>query len=306
MQKEAICMKTQAGDDYQRIEKAILFLEENSNRRPDLKEVARSANLSEYHFQRLFRRWAGISPKRFLQTLTLERAKEALKNSGSLLNVTYDTGLSSSGRLHDLFVNMEAVTPDEFRNHGAGLKIKYGFHPSPFGQCLIAVTDRGICNLSFVLQDGRTKIVRDFKRQWRHADILEYSAATKPYADRIFGAAKSAGPLTLHLKGTNFQVKVWQALLKIPRGMVASYENIARQINRPRAVRAVANAVAHNPVAFLIPCHRVIRKTGVVGGYRWGSARKKAILVWEASRGKEHGGVLLGRIIDYHRRNSWP
>lgn len=279
-------MKTQAVDDYQRIEKAILFLEENSNRRPDLKEVARSANLSEYHFQRLFRRWAGISPKRFLQTLTLERAKEALKNSGSLLNVTYDTGLSSSGRLHDLFVNMEAVTPDEFRNHGAGLKIKYGFHPSPFGECLIAVTDRGICNLSFVLQDGRTKIVRDFKRQWRHADILEYSAATKPYADRIFGAAKSAGPLTLHLKGTNFQVKVWQALLKIPRGMVASYENIARQINRPRAVRAVANAVAHNPVAFLIPCHRVIRKTGVVGGYRWGSARKKAILVWEASRGK--------------------
>ena len=287
-------MKTQAIDDYQRIEKAILFLEENIHRRPDLQEVARSVNLSAYHFQRLFRRWAGISPKRFLQALTLERAKEALKNSGSLLNVTYDAGLSSSGRLHDLFVNMEAVTPDEFRSQGAGLKIRYGFHPSPFGECLVAVTDRGICNLAFVPQGGRTRIVHDFKMQWRHADMREDPTATKPNADKIFGAATSADPLTLHLKGTNFQVKVWQALLKVPRGSVASYEDIARQINRPRAVRAVANAVAHNPVAFLIPCHRVIRKTGVVGGYRWGSPRKKAILAWEAGRESElRRGVSL-------------
>jgi AraC family transcriptional regulator of adaptative response/methylated-DNA-[protein]-cysteine methyltransferase len=241
-------------------------------------------NLSEYHFQRLFRRWAGISPKRFLQALTLEHAKEALKDSGSLLNVTYEAGLSSPGRLHDLFVNMEAVTPDEFRNQGERLTIRYGFHPSPFGECLVAVTDRGISNLAFVPQGGRADIIRDLKKQWKRAKVLEDLSATRPYAARIFSAAKSADPLTLHLKGTNFQIKVWQALLNIPSGMVASYEDIAQQIGRPSAVRAVANAVAHNPVAFLVPCHRVIRKTGAIGGYRWSSTRKKAILAWEAGK----------------------
>ena len=278
-------MKLQSyAEDYQRIEKAILFLEKNALRRPDLKEIARSVNLSEYHFQRLFKRWAGISPKRFLQALTLERAKEALKSSGSLLNVTYEAGLSSPGRLHELFVNMEAVTPDEFRKQGASLKIRYGFHPSPFGECLVAVTDRGISNLAFVTQGNRTKIIHELKEQWKHAEVLEDPSATRPYADRIFNAAKSADPLTLYLKGTNFQIKVWQALLKIPRGAVASYEDIARKINRPSAVRAVANAVAHNPVAYLIPCHRVIRKTGAIGGYRWGGPRKKALLAWEAGK----------------------
>jgi len=275
-------MKTQTSDDYQRIEKAILFLEKNALRMPDLKEIARSANLSEYYFQRLFRRWAGISPKRFLQALTLEHAKQALKNSGSLLNAAYETGLSGPGRLHDLFVNMEAVTPDEFRNQGASLRIRYGFHPSPFGECLIAVTDRGISDLAFVPQGKRPRLIRELKMQWKRAEVLEDPSAIRPYVDRIFSAAKSAEPLTLHLKGTNFQIKVWQALLKVPAGMVASYEDIARKIDRPNAVRAVANAVAHNPVAYLIPCHRVIRKTGAVGGYRWGSARKKAILAWEA------------------------
>lgn len=277
-------MKTQAADDYQRIEKAILFLEKNALRRPDLKEIAQAVNLSEYHFQRLFKRWAGISPKRFLQALTLEHTKEILKNSGSLLNITYEAGLSSPGRLHDLFVNMEAVTPDEFRNQGERLTIRYGFHPSPFGECLVAITERGISNLAFVPQGDRTKVIRELKKQWKHAEILEDASATKVYADSIFGAAKTDTPLTLHPKGTNFQIKVWQALLKIPRGAVASYEDIARRIGNPHAVRAVANAVAHNPVAYLVPCHRVIRKTGAVGGYRWGSARKKAILAWEASR----------------------
>jgi AraC family transcriptional regulator of adaptative response/methylated-DNA-[protein]-cysteine methyltransferase len=278
-------MKTPAVvNDYQRIEKAILFLEKNVDRRPDLKEIARSVNLSEYHFQRLFRRWAGISPKRFLQALSLEHAKEALKNSGSLLKVTYEAGFSSPGRLHDLFVNMEAVTPDEYRKQGASLKIRFGFHPSPFGECLVAVTSRGISNLVFVPQGSRTRIIRELKKQWKHAEVLEDPSATRPYADRIFNTVKPSDPLTLYLKGTNFQIKVWQALLKIPLGAVASYEDVARQINRPGAVRAVANAVAHNPVAYLIPCHRVIRKTGVIGGYRWGSPRKKALLAWEASR----------------------
>ncbi len=278
-------MKMMASEkDYQRIEKAILFLEKNVQHRPDLKEIAKSVNLSEYHFQRLFRRWAGISPKRFLQALTLERAKEALKNSGSLLDVTYEAGLSSPGRLHELFVNMEAVTPDEFRKQGASLKIRYGFHPSPFGECLVAVTDRGISNLAFVPQGNRSKIIRELKEQWNRAEVLEDPSASKPYADRIFNATKSADPLTLYLKGTNFQIKVWQALLSIPHGAVTSYEDIARRIGNANAVRAVANAVAHNPVAYLIPCHRVIRKTGAVGEYRWGSARKKALLAWEAGR----------------------
>ncbi len=278
-------MKMMASEkDYQRIEKAILFLEKNVQHRPDLKEIAKSVNLSEYHFQRLFRRWAGISPKRFLQALTLERAKEALKNSGSLLDVTYEAGLSSPGRLHELFVNMEAVTPDEFRKQGASLKIRYGFHPSPFGECLVAVTDRGISNLAFVPQGNRSKIIRELKEQWNRAEVLEDPSASKPYADRLFGAGKADPPLPLYLKGTNFQIKVWQALLKIPRGAVASYEDIARRVGNPHAVRAVANAVAHNPVAYLIPCHRVIRKTGAVGEYRWGSARKKALLAWEAGR----------------------
>jgi AraC family transcriptional regulator of adaptative response/methylated-DNA-[protein]-cysteine methyltransferase len=294
--KEVNGMKPQSSiNDYQRIEKAIFFLEKNVHRRPDLKEIARSVNLSEYHFQRLFKRWAGISPKRFLQALTLKRAKEALKNSASLLNVTYEAGLSSPGRLHDLFVNMEAVSPEEFRKHGAGLKIKYGFHPSPFGECLVAITDRGITNLAFVPQGGRNKIVRDLKRQWKHAQVLEDPSATRPYANRIFSAAKTAGSLTLYLKGTNFQIKVWQALLQVPRGMVASYKDIARTIDRPDAVRAVANAVARNPVAFLIPCHRVIRKTGAVGEYRWGSARKKVLLAWEASMENKLPGAEAGR-----------
>lgn len=276
-------MKVQSStEDYQRIEKAILFLEKNVHQKPDLKEIARTVNLSEHHFQRLFKRWAGISPKRFLQALTLEHAKEALKSSGSLLDATYKAGLSSPGRLHDLFVNIEAVTPDEFRKQGAGLKIRYGFHPSPFGECLVAITDRGISNLAFVPQGDRAKFIHELKKQWHHAEFLEDPSATKPYATRIFSTATFAAPLALHLKGTNFQVKVWQALLKIPRGAVASYEDIAGMIGKPAAVRAVANAVAHNPVAYLIPCHRVIRKTGVVGGYRWGSVRKKAMLAWEA------------------------
>jgi len=270
--------------DYKRIEKAILFLEKNIRLQPGLKELSRIMNLSEYHFQRLFRRWAGISPKRFLQVLTIEHAKRVMKNSGSLLDVSYETGLSGTGRLHDLFVSVEAMTPDEFRKQGRQLRIRYGFHPSPFGECLVAVTSKGICNLAFVPQSGRTEAVSELRRQWKNAEIIEDASVAGPYVDTIFGASASNTALPLIIKGTNFQVKVWQALLKIPAGKIASYEDIARQIERPKAVRAVANAVAHNPIAFLIPCHRIIRKTGAVGGYRWGSARKKAMLIWEAGR----------------------
>ena len=273
--------------DYRRIEKAILFLEANFRRQPDLKEIARSANLSEYHFQRLFRRWAGISPKRFLQILTIEHAKKVMENSRSLLDVTYETGLSSGSRLHDLFVNIEAMTPGEFRTKGERLPIRYGFHPSPFGSCFLAVTERGICSLAFVEESDRKGVLADLKRQWHFADIREDSSATRPYLVKIFGPQTSKSPVALHVRGTNFQIKVWQALLKIPQGRVVSYGESASLIGRPTAVRAVANAVAHNPVAFLIPCHRVLRKSGALGGYRWGTPRKRAILAWEA--GPEEG-----------------
>lgn len=273
-------------EDYARIEKAILFLEENYHRQPELHEVAQSVHLSEFHFQRLFRRWAGISPKRFVQFLTLEHAKKLLGGSHSVLDATYDSGLSSPGRLHDLFVNIEAMTPGEFKAQGAGLHISYGFYPSPFGECLLAVTERGICGLAFVDVGGRSKILSDFEARWPEAQWEQDTRLTEPYVRRIFGGEKRNGnrPITLVLQGTNFQIKVWEALLKIPMGSVVPYEDLAASVCSVRAARAVGGAVGKNPIAFLIPCHRVIRKAGGIGGYHWGSARKKAILAWEAAR----------------------
>jgi len=273
-------------DDYSRIERAILFLEENYHRQPELREVAKSVHLSEFHFQRLFRRWAGISPKRFIQFLTLEHAKKLLEGSHNLLDATYDAGLSSPGRLHDLFVNIEAMTPGEFKAKGAGLSIRYGFHPCPFGECLLAVTERGICGLGFMDPGGRAQILRDFKSRWPEAHWEEDARLTLPFISRIFGGEKRNGsrPLTLLLHGTNFQIKVWEALLRIPPGSVIPYEDLAVSVCNSRAARAVGGAVGKNPIAFLIPCHRVIRKAGGIGGYHWGSARKKAMLIWEAAR----------------------
>jgi AraC family transcriptional regulator of adaptative response/methylated-DNA-[protein]-cysteine methyltransferase len=272
-------------EDYSRIERAIHFLEENYHRRPELREVAESVNLSEFHFQRLFRRWAGISPKRFIQFLTLEHAKRLLADSHSVLDATYDAGLSSPGRLHDLFVNLEAMTPGEFKAQGAGLDIRYGFHPSPFGECLLAVTERGICGLGFVASGGRAGTLSDFRGRWPRARFEENWRLTQPYISRIFGGEKSAGarPITLLLHGTNFQIKVWEALLAIPMGRVTTYEALAASLGRAGAARAVGGAVGKNPIAFLIPCHRVIRKVGVTGDYHWGAARKKAMLAWEGA-----------------------
>jgi len=278
---------SQATLDYQRIEKAIDFLEENFERQPTLSEIARSVHLSEYHFQRLFRRWVGISPKRFLQFLTKEYAKELLQRSRNLLDVTYETGLSSPGRLHDLFVNCEAVTPGEFKRKGEGMRLKYGFHPTPFGECLLAMTDRGICWLAFVKSEGRQAELEALRKKWPNAETEENIQATKRVVQEIFGLVTNGRPVSqfhLHLHGTNFQLKVWEALLRIPAGNAVAYEEIAEHIGKPKAVRAVANAVANNPVAFLIPCHRVIRKLGEFGGYRGGIARKKAILGWEGAR----------------------
>jgi AraC family transcriptional regulator of adaptative response/methylated-DNA-[protein]-cysteine methyltransferase len=272
--------------DYLRIEKAISFLQLNYTRQPDLQEVARSVHLSEYHFQRLFTRWAGISPKRFLQYLTLEHAKRALKESRSVLDATFDAGLSSPGRLHDLFVTIEAMTPGEFKQSGDGLTIQYGFHPTLFGECLLAVTERGICGLSFVPEGKRGQVLKELRDRWTGATLREASAVTLPFVDRLFTrpAKKRRAPLQLLLKGTNFQIKVWEALMRIPEGSVVSYEDLARSIGSPKSSRAVGSAVGKNPVAYIIPCHRVIRREGIIGNYHWGPERKKALLGWEWAR----------------------
>lgn len=270
--------------DYRRIAKAIQFLEENFHRQPTLQEIARNVHVSEHHFQRLFSRWVGISPKRFLQYLTKEYAKDLLKESKNLLEVTYEAGLSSPGRLHDLFVACEAVTPGEFKNQGEGLTIEYGTHATPFGACLLAVTERGICGLAFAKSKGSGREISALKRRWPKAQVRQNPHKTEPLIGLIFGPRYHGTPLHLYLRGTNFQIKVWEALLSIPYGNVVAYEAIAAHIGRPRAVRAVANAIAQNPVPYLIPCHRVIHKSGDFGGYQGGAQRKKALLGWEAAR----------------------
>jgi len=275
----------QACRDYDRIEKAITYIEKNFDRQPELKEISGQIGLSEFHFQRLFSSWVGISPKRFLQFLTKEHVKQLLSGSANLLDATYDAGLSSPGRLHDLFVACEAVTPGEFKTRGKGLTITYGFHDSPFGECLIAKTDRGICWLSFVRNSGQKPLLDELAGAWKNARIVEDPSRTRSLVARIYdpGRWKSANPLPVLIKGTNFQIKVWEALLRIPVGTVVSYEDVALYIGFPKAVRAVGNAVGKNPVSFVIPCHRVVRKTAEFGNYGGGPARKKAMLGWEAA-----------------------
>jgi AraC family transcriptional regulator of adaptative response/methylated-DNA-[protein]-cysteine methyltransferase len=271
----------QLNEDYLRIEQAILYLEKNSRRQPELDEIASSVGLSEYYFQRLFTRWAGISPKRFLQFLTRENAKEMLDRSENILDTTLQVGLSSLGRLHDLFITTEAVTPGEYKSRGAGLTIRYGLHRTPFGECLIGVTERGICQLSFI-QNSEGEALDTMVEYWKEARMTEDHFATAALIEPIFDLSERGGnALHVFLRGTNFQIKVWEALMRIQPGSVSTYEQIADRIGQPGASRAVGNAVAHNPIAVLIPCHRVIRKLGEFGNYRYGTARKKALLVRE-------------------------
>ncbi len=273
-------------EDYARVELAIDFLEKNVRRQPSLEDVAAAAGLSEFHFQRLFSRWVGISPKRFLQYLTKEHAKKLLEASENVLDAAYESGLSGPGRLHDLFVSCEAVTPGEYKSGGAGLDIAYGFHPSPFGTCLLAASPRGICGLSF-LGNGKDEAVAvsALVRHWPAARLSERPDTTAPLVGRVFSlpGPREPGPLHLHVRGTNFQIQVWQALVKIPLGRAVSYEDIARHIGLEKGARAVGNAVGDNPIPFLIPCHRVLRKAGEFGNYGEGPSRKKAILGWESA-----------------------
>jgi len=276
---------SQYSEDYKRIERAIRFVEANFKSQPSLDEIAESAYLSKYHFQRLFKRWAGISPAQFLQFLTLEYAKEKLVESRSLLDTSLDAGLSGPSRLHDLFLTFVAMTPGEFKRLGADLKIEYGFHPTPFGECLLATTDRGICHLGFLAGNDHSTAFDQLQQNWPGAKLIENQANTASIVNNIFipAHAGESRPFHLLLKGTNFQVNVWQALLTIPRGSMVSYQDMADYVGNPKAFRAVAGAIALNPVAYLIPCHRVIAKSGQIRGYRWGSARKRAILGWEAA-----------------------
>ena len=275
---------SQTSIDYQRIERAIQFLAENFHAQPSLKEIAAKIHVSEYHFQRLFSRWVGISPKRFLQFLTKEYAKTLLEKSINLLDVTYESGLTSPGRLHDLFVSCEAVTPGEYKARGEGLEIAYGYHATPFGECMLAKTDRGICGLSFVQNNERDPVFAGLLHRWQNANLIENPDVTRPLIKRIFSlsAGNNSTPLRLVLSGTNFQIKVWEALIKIPMGAVVSYQDVAAYIGMPKASRAVGHAVGNNPVSFVIPCHRVIRKTAEFGNYGGGVARKLMILGWEA------------------------
>ncbi len=269
--------------DYRRVERAIRFLEEYATEQPSLEAVAEHVGLSPYHFQRLFRRWAGVSPKRFLQHLTVQAAKRHLRDSASVLEATFGAGLSSPGRLHDLFVAVEAVTPGQFKGRGVGLVLRYGFHPTPFGACLLALSERGICALWFVGEAGEGAAVEELQGEWRGAGLLEDQNATGGAVARIFDRPwrVEEGRLPLFLRGTNFQLKVWQALLQIPEGAVVSYATLAGGLGMPAAARAVGSAVGRNPIAYLIPCHRVLRGSGEVGGYRWDSVRKKALLARE-------------------------
>jgi AraC family transcriptional regulator of adaptative response/methylated-DNA-[protein]-cysteine methyltransferase len=285
--------------DYIRIESALGFLSEHREAQPALADVAEHVGLSEHHLQRLFTRWAGISPKRFLQFQTVENAKSLLRDSRTVLDTTYSTGLSSGGRLHDLFVTLEAVTPGEYKSGGAGLTITAGFHESPFGECLIAVTERGICGLSFVMAGDRASAMAELEDRWPGATFVPDQRATRSVAQRVIaawdgkhwepgersdqGTDVTQTPLSVLVRGSNFQVRVWEALLRIPPGAVATYEDIAAAVGQSGATRAVGSAIARNPVAYLIPCHRVIRKTGALGGYHWGAPRKAAILLRETS-----------------------
>lgn len=271
--------------EYSRIERAIRYLDRERAAAPSLKDVATHVGLSESHFQRMFTRWAGISPKRFVQHRTAEVVKQLLRERRPVLEATYEAGLSGPGRLHDLIVNAEAVTPGELQRGGLGIRVQYGFHPTPFGECLIALTPRGVCHLAFVAPVTRKEAMARLEHDWPLAHLVPDQDATRPAVAKAFPAPGSnkVPSLSLHVKGTNFQLKVWRALLEIPAGEVTTYGAIATKVGDAKASRAVGTAVGSNPVSYLIPCHRVIRASGELGGYAWGVDRKRVMLARETS-----------------------
>jgi len=275
--------------DYERIAMAIDFIRSHAQQQPSLDDIAKHIGLSPSHFQRLFSRWAGISPKRFLQVLTLEYAEQLLQRKNmSVFDVSTGVGLSSGSRLYDHFVQLIAMTPAEFKQQGAGVSISFGIHETPFGNAFIAVTARGICQLVFIDTQTRHQLVQTLMQAWPLAELIEDFEKTAVIVEQLFSSKTTNDkPLSIMVKGTNFQVNVWRALLTIPEGELQSYKNIAQQIGKPKAIRAVGTAIGANPVAFLIPCHRVIRQSGELGGYRWGLSRKHAMIAREAMKNYE-------------------
>jgi AraC family transcriptional regulator of adaptative response/methylated-DNA-[protein]-cysteine methyltransferase len=275
--------------DYDLIRRAVAFLSKTWAEQPSLDRLAAHLGLSPAHCQKLFKRWCGLSPKEFVQAITVDHARALLDGSASVLDAAHEVGLSGGSRLHDLFVSHEAMTPGDYKRRGEGLEMAYGFHASPFGEALLIATERGLAGLAFVDEDkGQTRQdgLADMMQRWPKAHYVEAPAKTAPHAKQIFDAAgwSRERPMRLVMIGTDFDVRVWQTLLKIPMGRAVSYTDIARHIGAPSASRAVGSAVGRNPISFVVPCHRVLRGDGSLGGYHWGLTRKRALIGWETGR----------------------
>jgi AraC family transcriptional regulator of adaptative response/methylated-DNA-[protein]-cysteine methyltransferase len=272
--------------DYERVRRIIAYISERWREQPSLDDIAAHVGLSTTHVHHLFRRWCGLTPKAFLQAITLDNAKALLADAASVLDATYEVGLSGPARLHDLFVTHEAMTPGDYKAGGAGLTMRFGFHPSPFGEAILVATERGLAGLGFVDDGDRAAALADMRRRWPKAEYVENAAATALLARRVFDPLAWAAeqPLRVVLIGTDFEVRVWQTLLRIPFGRATTYSDIASRLGNPSASRAVGAAVGKNPISFVVPCHRVLGRSGALTGYHWGLTRKQAILGWEAGR----------------------
>ena len=265
-------------DNYIQIEKAIKYIDENFKEHPSIDEIAKNVGMSKFHFIRVFKEYVGVTPKQFLHCVTLNYAKEHIKESKSILDSSLDIGLSSTSRLRELFVNLIGVTPKEWKEKGKDVQITYGFGETPFGEALIGFTDKGICYLGFI-DDNKTEIFNRFNELWENANLVHNEIAANEYLENIFVKNKK---YNLFVKGTNLQVNVWKALLNLPNGIVATYQDIANYLDKPKAVRAIASAIGRNHIGYLIPCHRVIAKSGAMSGYRWGIERKKILIAYES------------------------
>ena len=286
-------------NDYERVANVIRFLDRHHTEQPDLHQLASAAGLSPFHFHRLFSAWAGVTPKDFLQCLTLEHVKHLLRNGDNVFDAALNAGLSGPGRLHDLCVTLEAASPGEMKNEGAGMQIEYGFGETPFGQALIAETKRGICHLSFVDGPGRNSARNLLTSQWPNAKLNRNDARIAELSAKIFTQVRdraSRPTLRAFVRGTPFQLRVWRALLRVPSGSLTTYGRLAQAIGQSQAARAVGSAVGANPIAFIIPCHRVIRETGALGNYHWDPIRKRAIVGWELLSPNSIGGEETDRI----------
>ena len=270
--------------DYQRVEKAIYYIKDHLHQQPQLEEIAAHIHLSPYHFQRLFSRWAGVSPKKFLQYLTKEELKGILRKHTSIEEAAFQMGLSSNSRVYDLFVKFEGMTPTAYKSLGEGISIAYGFHESPFGKVLIGLTEWGICHLSFLTEEQSKEGLAELSAQWPNARLEEKQDTSRKVVESIFYHKAHTKGLRVFMKGSPFQLKVWEALLNIEEGVLSDYRSVAKAIGQPGASRAVGSAIGKNHIAYLIPCHRVIRSEGITGSYRWGSERKLAMIGWELSK----------------------